>query len=259
MGTVAEKCDGVFGGWPRLFPLALLRIAGVYHQGTPLISSRCKRGCRTLVVFKGAGVDFSLPSTSMRNPLRRYYGHNDLHFITFSCYRRQPFLGTVRARHCFLKALDAVRSRHKFLLIGYVVMPEHVHLLVSEPKNGNPSKVLQVLKQKVSRALRGTRKAPVAQLRLPFPFGVAASAFWQRRFYDFNVWSTKKLKEKLDYIHRNPVQRRLVVHPKDWAWSSWSHYAKREHGLIRIDKLEEARIQKAPAKSRAKQSQKPHP
>ena len=107
----------------------------------------------------------------------------------------QPFLATIRARNGFVKALEVIRSRHKFLLIGYVVMPEHVHLLISEPKVGNPSKALQALKQKVSRALRGKRKTCVAQLRLPFRSAVAAPAFWQRRFYDFNVWSTKKLKE----------------------------------------------------------------
>jgi putative transposase len=98
---------------------------------------------------------------------------------------------------------------------------------------------LQVLKQKVSRALRKRpKKSPSAQLPLPFHRSQSeAPAFWQRRFYDFNVWSGKKLKEKLDYMHRNPVQRKLVVHPKDWPWSSWSHYAKDEPGLIRIDAL----------------------
>jgi putative transposase len=69
----------------------------------------------------------------MRNPLKRYYGQGDLHFVTFSCYRRRPLLGTVRSRVCFLKILDQVRSKRSFLLLGFVVMPEHVHLLVSEP------------------------------------------------------------------------------------------------------------------------------
>lgn len=89
----------------------------------------------------------------MRNPLRRFYGRGDLHFVTFSCYRRRRYLGTHRARHDFVKILDQVRWRFKFLLLGYVVMPEHVHLLFSEPTKGNPSKMLQVLKQKLSRAL----------------------------------------------------------------------------------------------------------
>ena len=196
----------------------------------------------------------------MRYPLRRFYGRGDLHFVTFSCYRRRSYLGTPRARHRFVQILDQVRTRHRFLLIGYVVMPEHIHLLLSEPKRGNPSKALQVLKQKVSRALRKRpKKSPAAQLQLPFVRSkLDAPAFWQRRFYDFNVWSDKKLREKLDYMHRNPVQRKLVVHPKDWPWSSWSHYEKGETGLIRIDALgEEARTQ--PAKSPRNQRQKPHP
>ena len=173
----------------------------------------------------------------MRNPLRRYYGLGHLHFVTFSCYRRRRFLGTCRARDRFVKILDEVRSRHKFKIVGYVVMPEHVHLLPSEPAKTSPSKVLQVLKQKASRALRGrARTLAAGQLSLAFHEGGAdETAFWQRRFYDFNVWSAKKVQEKLEYMHANPVKRKLVTHPADWPWSSWSHYAKGEEGLLRID------------------------
>jgi putative transposase len=172
-----------------------------------------------------------------RNPLQRFYGRRDLHFVTFSCYRRRPYLGTVRARNRFVRILDEVRRRHAFALIGYVVMPEHVHLLIGEPLRGNPSKVLQVLKQKVSRSQRGKR-IPAGQLRLSFVVAASESrVFWQRRFYDFNVWSAKKLREKLVYIHANPVRRKLVAHPKDWPWSSWSHYAKGERGLIAMDPM----------------------
>ena len=159
----------------------------------------------------------------MRNPLRRYYGKGDLHFITFSCYGRRKFLGTPRARDCFVSTLAQVRSRFGFRLVGFVVMPEHVHLLISEPRKDNPSKVLQVLKQKVSGSLRSAS-----------PQG-DGHAFWQRRFYDFNVWSMKKLKEKLEYMHGNPVKRKLVEHPADWPWSSWSYYERGERGLIAID------------------------
>src|SRR5215467_691423 len=98
-----------------------------------------------------------------RNPLKRYYGRGDLHFVTFSCYRRRPYLGTARARNRFVRILQEVRIRHKFELVGYVVMPEHVHLLIGEPAKGNPSKVLQVLKQKVSRALRRMKVRPTKQ------------------------------------------------------------------------------------------------
>jgi putative transposase len=97
----------------------------------------------------------------MRNPLKRHYGQGDLHFVTFSCYRRRPLLGTVRARDRFVKILDEVRCRHAFHLVGYVVMPEHVHLLISEPARKKPSKVARAL-------LKRPRRAASAQLLLPF-------------------------------------------------------------------------------------------
>ena len=184
-----------------------------------------------LLVFKGAGSSLRTSMEPKRNPLKRFYGRNDLHFVTFSCYRRRPYLGTIRARNCFVKILDEVRGRFGFELVGYVVMPEHVHLLISEPRKGNPSTVLQMLKQKVSRSLRSRPKGNPAQMKL---FGLDSPAFWQRRFYDFNVWSEKKVREKLMYMHRNPVERELVEHPRDWPWSSWSFYTKRE-GLIWVD------------------------
>src|SRR5580693_10242552 len=101
----------------------------------------------------------------MRTPLTRLDGQRDLHFATFSCYRRRPLLGTVRARDRFVRVLDEVRRRHGFRLVGYVVMPEHVHLPISEPAKNNPSKILQVLKQKVARALL-KRRSPTISLQL---------------------------------------------------------------------------------------------
>jgi REP element-mobilizing transposase RayT len=97
-----------------------------------------------------------------------------------------------------------------------------------------------VLKQKVSAALhKRRRRTLLGQLPLEFACEQADEGhFWQRRFYDFNVWSAKKVKEKLEYIHANPVQRKLVVHPKDWPWSSFSFYAYDKQGLIRIDAVD---------------------
>jgi len=169
--------------------------------------------------------------------LKRYYGKGHLHFITFSCYRRLPLLKAVRARDLFVKELAKVRDELGFELIGYVVMPEHVHLLVSEPRKGTPSAVLQKLKQRVARKLRKRRRSTITgQLSLPFAQpGEPLRAFWQARFYDFNVYTARKKKEKLNYMHANPVIRRLVKHPKDWQWSSWSFYWGGEAGPVRID------------------------
>src|SRR5713226_5140483 len=117
----------------------------------------------------------------MRNALKRHYGQGDLHFVTFSCYRSKALLGTARERDRFVKILDEVRRRHEFRLVGYVVMREHVHVLVSEPAKKNPSKILQVLKQKVARALlKKRRRASSAQLSLPFEGRTREGAhFWQ--------------------------------------------------------------------------------
>jgi putative transposase len=172
--------------------------------------------------------------------LRRHYGQGDLHFVTFCCCHRRRHLQTARVRNLFLKVLAEVRVKHDFRLVGYVVMPDQVHLLISEPKKGNISKVLQVLKQRVSRKMRGKRSgASRKQLRLNFGEAWETDRrFWQRRFYDFNVWSHEKKKEKLHYMHANPVRERMVQHPKEWPWSSFSFYANQEDGLISIDTVD---------------------
>jgi putative transposase len=174
----------------------------------------------------------------MPKGLKRIYGFGHLHFITFSCYRRLPLLGTVRARNTFVQILGEIRTKHGFKLVGYVVMPEHVHLLISEPLRGTPSVVLRVLKQRVSRRLRRTsrRKTPMEQRSLPFHGSDSRlPQFWQRRFYDFNVWSRKKRIEKLNYMHMNPVKRKLVENPKDWLWSSCAFYQGKGQILIAMD------------------------
>jgi len=78
----------------------------------------------------------------MKNKLRRYYGRKELHFITFSCYQRRPFLNSLRAKTVLIKILEEVRTRYQFSLVGYVLMPEHVHLLIGEPMQVTPSKAV---------------------------------------------------------------------------------------------------------------------
>src|SRR5208337_2422647 len=134
----------------------------------------------------------------MPSELKRYYGRGALHFVTFSCYQRLPLFGTESARNVFVHELDKVRNEMGFRLIGYVVMPEHVHLLMSEPLIGTPSTVLQKLKLRVSLRMRKRREVGNAeQFRLPIEEeGAPPKAFWQPRFYDFNVQTIGKRKEK---------------------------------------------------------------
>ena len=150
--------------------------------------------------------------------LKHYQHSRDLHFITFSCYRRQPLLESARAKRLFESALEQARRQYGFWVTGYVVMPEHVHLLVSEPERATLARALQALKQSVARRLIADKQH-----------------FWQARYYDFNVYTTRKRIEKLRYIHRNPVKRGLVEKPEEWAWSSFRHYATGAEGVVEIE------------------------
>src|SRR6266702_3217277 len=148
--------------------------------------------------------------------LVRYQHTGHFHFVTFSCYRRQPFFHSPSGRTLFERSLETMRLRYDFVVAGYVVMPEHVHLLMSEPKKAVLSKALQALKLSVS----------VQSVHRPF---------WQIRYYDFNVYSSGKRSEKIDYMHKNPVKRGLVADSIDWPWSSYRHYATGEQGTVEIE------------------------
>ena len=152
----------------------------------------------------------------MKGKRIRYQQTGEFHFLTFSCYRRRAYLTAVGAKDLFEGALERVRQRYLFAVAGYVVMPEHVHLLVNEPGRALLSKAVQALKLSVSMR---SRERP----------------FWQAHFYDFNVSAHEKFVEKLRYIHRNPVRRGLVAKPEDWKWSSFRHYQAGLHGTVEIE------------------------
>ncbi len=180
----------------------------------------------------------------MPNRLHRYYGAGYLHFITTSCYQRRALLGTRQHRDLFLHVLERVRRRYRFVVAGYVVMPEHVHLLIGEPERGNPSLVMQALKQGFARRLlRGLRSAvDPRQGRLAGSAALEPAHVWQRRFYDFVVFTERKRMEKLRYMHGNPVKRRLVLEPQQWPWSSFCDYAEGQRGLVLVNEPQKAEL-----------------
>jgi putative transposase len=129
--------------------------------------------------------------------LKRYQNTGEVHFITFSCYRRLPLLEAYRAYDLFEWALEQSRLNYGFEVIGYVLMPEHVHLLMSETDHASVATALRAMKQSVARRLAGR-----------------GDHFWQQRYYDFNVRTEKKRIEKLRYMHRNPVKRGWWRNPR---------------------------------------------
>jgi putative transposase len=184
----------------------------------------------------------------MPSRLKRYQDRGQLHYVTFTCYHRNKYLNSASARDLFEQTLERVRRWYSFYVVGYVVMPEHVHLLLSEPERSNLAVALQMLKQTSSRRLRnlggppvrpplakggessGPRSRPVLTKR-----GETSQPFWQKRYYDFNVFSDHKRIEKLRYMHRNPVKRGLVETPEEWKWSSYRHYLTGLEGVVEIE------------------------
>jgi len=177
------------------------------------------------------------------NKLPRYYGAGYLHFITTSCYRRLPLLQKPHHRDLLLEVLERVRRRYRFVVVGYVVMPEHVHLLLSEPERGDPSKLMQAIKQGFARRLlRGLRAAGDPQQGSLWDTVLDGGHIWQARFYDFVVFTENKRVEKLRYMHRNPVKRGLVLEPGQWDWSSYRHYADGERGIVLVNEERKAEL-----------------
>jgi len=183
--------------------------------------------------------------------LTRFHHSGQSHFVTFCCYHRHRLFTTDASGRIFESALERVRRSYRLYVYGYVVMPEHVHLLLSEPNCPTQAKVglewatrpsncptqakiglewatrprqytladaLKSLKQGVSRRLLGN-----------------AEHFWQKRYYDFNIRNYPQFVEKLRYIHRNPVKRGLCELPEDWEWSSFQHYSSGCEGRVEIE------------------------
>jgi putative transposase len=155
--------------------------------------------------------------------LKRYQHTNQTHFITFSCYRRMRLLQNASTADLFLFCLEQTRRRFQLRVYGYVVMPEHVHLLLSEPERSTLSAAIHSLKLAVSKRVRN-------HIETERPF-----RFWHSRYFDFNVQSNQKFAEKLRYMHRNPVERGLVEKPDQWHWSSFRHYSDGELGVVEIE------------------------
>ena len=152
----------------------------------------------------------------MPSRLVRFQQTGDIHFLTFSCHARLPYLATAPARELFERAREQMRKRYVFHVFGYVVMPEHVHLMVSEPTRGLLDRAIQALKTSISKQS-------------------AQRPFWLPRYHDFNVYCEQKRVEKLRYMHRNPVERGMAARPEEWRWSSFRHYSTGEAGTVEIE------------------------
>ena len=160
-----------------------------------------------------------------RKRCKRYDVEGDAHHLTFSCFHRLPLLSRERSCRWMLQAFQLGREQGKFDLWAYVIMPEHVHVVLLPHRDVSISQILSTLKQSVSkRALLWLRQhSPdfLPRLQDIQPNGKRSYRFWQRGGgHDRNLRTVSDIYEKIEYVHNNPVRRELVVGPEAWPWSS---------------------------------------
>lgn len=157
-----------------------------------------------------------------------FTGEGHYHFVTFICKGRRTLLKDEEAKGIIVHILSKLVKERDVNLIGFVIMPEHVHAILGYPDNDDEhSIIMQEIKRRTSRLIRKhleetnypemdkltTKRGDKKLLRI-----------WQPKYYDFNLSSEKKLIEKLGYMHQNPVKRGLVTDATDYKWSSSRHY-----------------------------------
>jgi len=189
-----------------------------------------------------------MPADTFSVPIYgRHFEPGQLQFITTSTYRRSRVFTCQRFCWTFFETLRQLRQETGFLLIGWVLMPEHFHLLIRPQPAEATVRFMQELKkrsaQEIIAALARNQHHPrcrtlLARLRLPpTVHSDAYHRVWQRLYIPFTASTEKKHMEKLDYMHNNPVKRRLVNSPDQWPWSSFRFYDRNDASVLTMDRL----------------------
>ena len=174
--------------------------------------------------------------------LTRFNTPGDAHFLTFSCFERRQFLKNERSLLWLSESLGRACQVHQYSLWAYVFMPEHVHLLIKpERSEDHVSDFLNSVKKSVTNkamTYMETSAKPESAWEQFWDVqgnGRRVFRFWQRGGgYDRNICSVEELREKLEYIHRNPVTRGLCESPDQWRWSSAAYYEGNEAGPVQV-------------------------
>ena len=163
-------------------------------------------------------------------------------FITFSCYHRYPLLVIDEAKIIFLKHLQIQCKKHYIKILGYVLMPEHVHLVLYPPDDLELGKVIGQIKALSSKEIleKWRDNYPVKLLEYNYINKKAVlQSFWQKRCYDHNCRNQKTTIEKINYCHKNPVVRKLVKDLANWKWSGYNWYVDNRKDIpLEIDSLD---------------------
>ena len=176
-----------------------------------------------------------------RKRRKRYEESGHAHYLTFSCFHNQPFLKSVRACQWLADEILTAKAKHPFDLWAWVFMPTHVHLLVRPAPGIFVGDVLTAIKEPVSKHVCAWVRyhAPtfVPRMLEARAGGRKTLRFWQPGGgYDRNIVSATELREKIDYVHKNPVRQHLVENPADWIWSSYKAWTQSVDEPLPIDR-----------------------
>lgn len=173
--------------------------------------------------------------------LRHFDSLGQARFITFSCYHRLQLLNSDETVIPFLEALENHRKKDNFHVLGYVVMPDHIHLVLCPlQKIALGSVIGEIKKQSFYKILSTWKKQnkPILKRMTVSGRGRQQYAFWQPRGYDHNCRTSEFVREKINYCHMNPVKAGLVTDPGDWSWSSYKWYCGDTTGLVQVECVE---------------------
>lgn len=167
-------------------------------------------------------------------------GKNVFHYLTFVTHKRVPVFKSERACELFIEVLEELRSELRFKLVGYVIMPDHVHLIVN-PLGRNISRVGKGIKGRSARRIIDWLKdcdfvSSLAKLAFTRPQKRSHDfALWQKGIKSIDLESHKFIRQKLNYIHLNPVRAGLCDNPWEWKWSSYRNYLPHNPGDLPIE------------------------
>ena len=170
--------------------------------------------------------------------LRHYDNLNTARFITFSCYHHYPLLRKETTIQYFINVLKNKREEYSLKILGYVIVPNHVHLVLHPRENDKLGQIMRVIKSLSARDILSQwqkKNYTVLQRLKIIKDGKEKYAFWQKRFYDFNCRTVASVIEKINYCHNNPVKAGLVKNPEDWKWSSYRWYNGLDDVVLEID------------------------
>ncbi len=170
--------------------------------------------------------------------LRHFDDDGRTRFITFGTHKKVPLITNNENRKIIIDAISFMREKYGFRLIGYVLMPEHIHLVIIPAEGNKVGRIIGEIKRESAVRILDKMiktKSPLLDKLKVTRNGVRKHAFWQRRCYDHNCRTPETVWKAIEYCHNNPIKRGLVNDASSWKWSSYGFYHGNNEVVLKID------------------------